>query len=68
MRKLYKSNIYAIEYEGTQIGLANSLWGDYVLVENEPHGDFMKALIKVNDNIKLKTNALNISYGIVIGQ
>ncbi|MBK7681923.1 MAG: ATP-binding cassette domain-containing protein [Bacteroidetes bacterium] len=56
VRKLYKSNVYAIEYEGTNIGLANSMWGDFELIENEPYGDGMKALIKVKDSIN--TNAL----------
>lgn len=56
VRKLYKSNVYAIEYEGTNIGLANSMWGDFELIENEPYGDGMKALIKVNGNIN--TNSL----------
>ncbi|MFN0190005.1 MAG: ABC transporter ATP-binding protein [Bacteroidia bacterium] len=56
VRKLYKSNVYAIEYEGTNIGLANSMWGDFELIENEPYGDGMKALIKVKENIN--TNAL----------
>ena len=56
VRKLYRSNVYAIEYEGTNIGLANSMWGDFELIENEPYGDGMKALIKVNGNIN--TNSL----------
>ena len=56
VRKLYKSNVYAIEYEGTNIGLANSMWGDFELIENEPYGDGRKALIKVNGNIN--TNEL----------
>jgi len=56
VRKLYKSNVYAIEYEGNNIGLANSLWGDFELVENEIEGDWKKALIKVEGNID--TNAL----------
>ena len=56
VRKLYKSNVYAIEYEGTNIGLANSMWGDFELIENEPYGDGMKALVKVKDSID--TNAL----------
>ena len=32
------------------------MWGDFELIENEPYGDGMKALIKVNGNIN--TNSL----------
>lgn len=56
VRKLYRSNTYEIEYEGTQIGLANSLWGDFELLENAPYGDYTKALIKAKEH--LNTNAL----------
>ncbi|MBK9321319.1 MAG: DUF4162 domain-containing protein, partial [Bacteroidetes bacterium] len=50
------SNLYEIEYEGTNISLANSLWGNFELLSNEAHGDWMKASIRINDEVN--TNAL----------
>ncbi len=56
IRKSFRSNLYEIEYEGNTIGLANSLWGGFDLVENEPFGDHLKAKIRVTEGFN--TNQL----------
>ncbi len=48
IRRSFRSNLYEFEYEGNNISLANSLWGNYELISNEPHGDWMKASIRIN--------------------
>ncbi len=56
VRRSFRSNLYEIEYEGTNISLANSLWGNFELLSNEAHGEWMKASIRINDEVN--TNAL----------
>jgi ABC-2 type transport system ATP-binding protein len=50
IRKNFKSQTYEIEYKGHGIGLANSLWAGHELISHEPHGDFMKAVVKMGEN------------------
>ena len=47
IRKKYKSEKYEIEYKGNGVGFANSLWGGFELITHEPHGDMMKAVVKI---------------------
>ncbi len=49
IRKNFKSQKYEVEYKGNNVALANSLWGDYELLSHEPHGDLMKAVIKLGE-------------------
>ncbi|MBL7923912.1 MAG: ATP-binding cassette domain-containing protein [Bacteroidia bacterium] len=49
VRRSFRNNVYEIEYEGTNISLANSLWGNFELISNEAHGEWMKACIRVNE-------------------
>ena|SRR5688572_9488077 len=49
IRKNFKSEKYEIEYQGHAIGFANSLWAGYELLSHEPHGDMMKAVIKMGE-------------------
>lgn len=49
IKKSFRSSLYEIEYEGNNISLANSLWGNFELISNELHGDWMKASIRIND-------------------
>jgi ABC-2 type transport system ATP-binding protein len=55
IRRSFRSNMYEFEYEGNNIGLANSLWGDFELISNEPNGDYMKASVRMKGG---STNAL----------
>lgn len=48
IRKNFKSEKYEIEYKGNGIALANSLWGGHELLLHEPHGEFMKAVVKLS--------------------
>ncbi|MEO7524664.1 MAG: ATP-binding cassette domain-containing protein, partial [Ferruginibacter sp.] len=48
IRKNFKSEKYEIEYTGNAIALANSLWAGFELLSNEPHGDNMRAVVKMN--------------------
>ncbi|HQV01230.1 MAG TPA: ATP-binding cassette domain-containing protein, partial [Bacteroidia bacterium] len=52
IRKKYKSNIYEITYQGNQVSLANSLWGNFELLSNQPIEDGMLARIKLLDDTK----------------
>lgn len=56
IRRSFRSNMYEFEYEGNNIGLANSLWGDFELISNEPYGDYMKASVRMKGEVN--TNAL----------
>lgn len=47
IRRAHKSNIYEVEYEGSNIALANGLWVNYELVSNEKREDHMLAKIKM---------------------
>jgi ABC-2 type transport system ATP-binding protein len=47
IRREYRSNTYEVIYDGNSIGLANSLWGDFELVENIAHDDLFTAKIKL---------------------
>jgi len=48
IRKNFKSEKFEIEYKGNAIGFANALWTGYELISSEPHGDMMKAIVKMN--------------------
>ena len=50
IKKTFRSNIYEVAYEGNSIGLANSLWGDFELIENNNVGDHWLAKIKLSTN------------------
>ncbi|MFN5222594.1 MAG: ABC transporter ATP-binding protein [Bacteroidota bacterium] len=56
IRRKFKSGKYEIEYSGHGIGLANSLWGGFELISNEPHAGHMKATVSIPDG--MKTNDL----------
>lgn len=56
IRKTYKSNTYEVEYSGNGISLANSLWGDFELLENIKDEEMFKAKIRLNE--KATTNDL----------
>jgi ABC-2 type transport system ATP-binding protein len=49
IRKNFKSEKYEIEYKGNGIALANSLWSGHELISHVPHGDFMKAVVKLSE-------------------
>src|SRR4030095_11469174 len=49
IRKNFKSEKYEIEYKGNGIAFANSLWAGYEVLEHEPHGELMRAVIKMGD-------------------
>jgi len=51
IRKSYRSNTFEVDYEGNSISLANSLWGNFELIENGPHGEFNKAKVKFLENM-----------------
>ena len=50
IRKTFRSNVYEVAYEGNTIGLANSLWGDFELIENTNVGDHWLAKIRLAGN------------------
>ncbi len=56
IRKDFKSDKFEIEYKGNAIAFANGLWSGYELISHEPHGDLMKAVVKMGEG--LKTNDL----------
>ncbi len=56
IRKDFKSEKFEIEYKGNAIAFANGLWSGYELISHEPHGDLMKAVVKMGEG--LKTNDL----------
>lgn len=56
IRKAFRSNIYEVVYEGNTIGLANSLWGDFQLLENSKSEELWHAKIKLSG--KAGTNDL----------
>ncbi|MFZ9943425.1 MAG: ABC transporter ATP-binding protein [Bacteroidia bacterium] len=47
IRKRFRTGRFEIEYTGHSIGLANSLWGGFELVSNDPKGDHMRAVITI---------------------
>jgi ABC-2 type transport system ATP-binding protein len=49
IRKNFKSEKYEIEYKGNAIAFANGLWAGYELLTHEPHGDLMKAVVKMGE-------------------
>jgi ABC-2 type transport system ATP-binding protein len=49
IRKNFKSEKYEIEYKGNAIAFANGLWTGYELLSHEPHGDLMKAVVKMSE-------------------
>jgi ABC-2 type transport system ATP-binding protein len=48
IRKTFRSNIYEVEYTGNSVGLANSLWGDFELVENVQDEEYNRARIRLH--------------------
>jgi ABC-2 type transport system ATP-binding protein len=56
IRKTYRSNTYEVEYTGNNIGLANSLWGNFELIENFKDDEVNKAKIRLNADVS--TNEL----------
>ncbi len=52
IRRRYKSNIFEIRYRGHGISLANSLWGPYKLLDNNPEDDHQYARIQVSGEVK----------------
>ena len=50
IRKTFRSNTYEVVYEGHSINLANSLWGEFELVENIQLDDHWCAKIKLTGN------------------
>lgn len=52
IRKDFKSDKFEIEYKGNAIAFANSLWTGYELISHEPHGDLMKAVVKMGEGSK----------------
>lgn len=49
IRKNFKSEKYEIEYKGNAIAFANGLWAGYELLSHEPHGDLMKAVVRLGE-------------------
>lgn len=49
IRKKFKSEKYEIEYKGNAIAFANGLWAGYELLSHEPHGDLMKAVVRMGE-------------------
>jgi ABC-2 type transport system ATP-binding protein len=47
IRRRYRSGKFEIEYKGHGVGLANSLWGGFELISNDPHAGHMKALVSI---------------------
>ncbi len=50
IKKTYRSNTYELEYSGNTISLANSLWGDFELLENVKDEEIYRAKIKLAGN------------------
>ncbi len=49
IRRNFKSAKYEIEYKGNAIAFANGLWTGYELLSHEPHGELMKAVVKMGE-------------------
>ncbi|MGI8893691.1 MAG: ABC transporter ATP-binding protein [Bacteroidia bacterium] len=47
IRHAYRSNTYKIEYSGSGIAFANSLWTGFELLENKTEGDYNSAVVKL---------------------
>ena len=47
IRQDYRSNTYKIEYSGSGIAFANSLWTGFELLENTTDGDYNTAVVKL---------------------
>ncbi len=52
IRKNFKSEKYEIEYKGNGIAFANALWAGFELLSHEPHGDMMRAVVKMGEGAK----------------
>lgn len=52
IRKQFKSDKYEIDYKGNGIAFANALWAGFELLSHEPHGDLMRAVIKMGNGAK----------------
>lgn len=52
IRKNFKSEKYEIEYVGNGVAFANALWAGYELITHEPHGDMMRAVVKMGEGAK----------------
>jgi ABC-2 type transport system ATP-binding protein len=50
IKRTYRSNTYELEYTGNTISLANSLWGDFELLENVKDEEIYRAKIKLGGN------------------
>lgn len=68
IRKSFRQNLFRIQYQGTAIALANSLWNGHELVSNEPKADYNEALIRLlpgsstNDLIAALLPNISISH------
>lgn len=60
IKRQYRSNIYEVEYSGATISLANSLWGNFELLENTKEEDYHKARIKLGENETTNTLLKNL--------
>ncbi|MEP7264404.1 MAG: ATP-binding cassette domain-containing protein [Bacteroidota bacterium] len=49
VKKTFSSNTYEVEYSGNNISLANSLWGNFELLDTTQSDDFYKAKIKLKE-------------------
>ena len=47
IRKMYKSNLYEVVYEGQNISFANALWTGYELQDTKEEDGLMKAKVKL---------------------
>ena len=56
IRRTFRTNTYEVVYEGNTVGLANSLWGEFELIENNKIDDHWYARIKLTG--KATTNDL----------
>lgn len=52
IRKNFKSEKYEIEYKGNGIAFANALWAGFELLSHDPHGDMMRAVVKMGEGAK----------------
>lgn len=52
IRKNFKSEKYELLYRGNAIAFANALWTGFELLEHEPQGDMMKAVVKMGEGSK----------------
>lgn len=47
IRRRFRTGKYEVTYSGHGVGLANSLWGGFELISNEPQAGHMKALVSI---------------------